>query len=158
AARDKSQLDIAPVMARELAKDLPDAIRDRIFGKPGRTAQQELDFVAGQIKRLGMKPRPLITWALAPSAPQRCSPALLAGLAAVPRELKVPVCTRVSETRPQAAAAKVQSISLLEQLEGAGLLNDRLNLVHGVWLSPRDIEMLAAVRARVVHNPISNLK
>ncbi len=52
AARDRLQLDIAPLMA----KDLPEAIRDRIFGKPGRTAQQELDFVAGQIKRLGMNP------------------------------------------------------------------------------------------------------
>jgi 5-methylthioadenosine/S-adenosylhomocysteine deaminase len=154
AARDKSQLDISPLMA----KDLPEAIRDRIFGKPGRTAQQELDFVAGQIKRLGMAPRKLITWALAPSAPQRCSPELLAGMAALSREHKLPVFTHVYETRPQAAAAKVQSISLLELLKTAGLLNERLNLVHGVWLSQRDIEMLAAARARVVHNPISNLK
>jgi cytosine/adenosine deaminase-related metal-dependent hydrolase len=154
AARDKSQLDISSLMA----KDLPEAIRDRIFGKPGRTARQELDFVAGQIKRLGMAPRKLITWALAPSAPQRCSPELLAGMAALSREHKLPVFTHVYETRPQAAAAKVQSISLLELLKTAGLLNERLNLVHGVWLSPRDIEMLAAARARVVHNPISNLK
>jgi cytosine/adenosine deaminase-related metal-dependent hydrolase len=68
------------------------------------------------------------------------------------------VFTHVYETRPQAAAAKVQQISLLEMLKTAGLLNERLNLVHGVWLSPGDIEMLASARARVVHNPISNLK
>jgi cytosine/adenosine deaminase-related metal-dependent hydrolase len=154
AARDKSQLDISPLMA----KDLPEAIRDRIFGRPGRTAQQELDFVSGQIKRLGMTPRPLITWALAPSAPQRCSPELLAGMAALSRDHKLPVFTHVYETRPQAAAAKVLSVSLLNMLKDAGLLNERLNLVHGVWLSPGDIEMLASARARVVHNPISNLK
>ncbi len=159
AARDRSQLDIAPLMAKDLsAKNLPQAVRDRIFGKPGRTAQQELDFVAGQIKRLGMSPRPLITWALAPSAPQRCSPELLSGIAALSRELKLPVFTHVYETRPQAAAAKVQQLSLLEMLKSAGLLSERLNLVHGVWLSQRDIEMLAGARARVVHNPISNLK
>jgi len=105
-----------------------------------------------------MKPRPLITWALAPSAPQRCTPELLAGMAALSRDHKLPVFTHVYETRPQAAAAKVQSISLLELLKTAGLLNERLNLVHGVWLSPGDIEMLASARARVVHNPISNLK
>ena len=108
--------------------------------------------------RLGMTPRRLITWALAPSAPQRCTPELLAGMAALSRDHKLPVFTHVYETRPQAAAAKAQSISLLSLLEDAGLLNERLNLVHGVWLSPSDIEMLASAGARVVHNPISNLK
>jgi 5-methylthioadenosine/S-adenosylhomocysteine deaminase len=154
AARDRAQLDIAPLMA----KDLPEAIRSRIFGGAGRTAQQELDFVTGQIKRLGMTPKPLITWALAPSAPQRCTPELLEGLAALSRDHKLPVFTHVYETRPQAAAARVQSISLLDLLKNAGLLNERLNLVHGVWLSAGDIDMLREARARVVHNPISNLK
>ncbi|MEA2979005.1 MAG: 5-methylthioadenosine/S-adenosylhomocysteine deaminase, partial [Alphaproteobacteria bacterium] len=77
AARDRAALDIAPLM-----KELPEAIRQRLVGT-SRPAKEELDFVAGQIKRLGMKPRPLMTWALAPSAPQRCSPELLEGLAAL---------------------------------------------------------------------------
>ena len=38
-----------------------------------RTAKDELDFVAGQIGRRGLHPTPCQTWALAPSAPQRCS-------------------------------------------------------------------------------------
>ena len=154
AARDRSQLDIAPLVAA----DLPEPIRAQIFGGVSRTAKQELDFVAGQIKRLGMAPRPLITWALAPSAPQRCTPELLEGLAALSREYDLPVFTHVYETRPQAAAARVQSVSLLDLLKRAGLLNERLNLVHGVWLSSGDIDLLAQARARVVHNPISNLK
>jgi cytosine/adenosine deaminase-related metal-dependent hydrolase len=99
-----------------------------------------------------------MTWALAPSAPQRCSPELLEGLAALSREHKLPVFTHVYETRPQAAAAHVQSSSLLDILERAGLMNERLNLVHGVWLATGDIAMLAEARAHVVHNPISNLK
>ena len=37
-------------------------------------------------------------------------------------------------------------------------MNERLNLVHGVWLASSDIAMLAESGARVVHNPISNLK
>jgi cytosine/adenosine deaminase-related metal-dependent hydrolase len=105
-----------------------------------------------------MNPRPLTTWALAPSAPQRCSPELLEGIAALSRQHDLPVFTHVYETRPQAAAARVQSTSLLDLLARAGLLNERLNLVHGVWLTDADIEMLAHAKARVVHNPISNLK
>ena len=43
-------------------------------------------------------------------------------------------------------------------LSRAGLMNDRLNIVHGVWLTPADIAAIAEAGARVVHNPISNLK
>ena len=100
----------------------------------------------------------MTTWALAPSAPQRCSPELLEGLAALSQAHKLPVFTHVYETRVQAAAARVRSVSLLDLLKRAGLMNERLNLVHGVWLSAGDIAMLAEARARVVHNPISNLK
>jgi cytosine/adenosine deaminase-related metal-dependent hydrolase len=152
AARDRAALDIAPLM-----KDLPEAIRARLVGT-SRPAKDELDFIGAQMKRLGKNPRPLTTWAITPSAPQRCSPELLEGLAALSREHNLPVFTHVYETRPQAAAARVQSSSLLDLLKGAGLMNDKLNLVHGVWLSASDIAMLAEHKARVVHNPISNLK
>ena len=141
AARDRASLDIAPLMRN----DLPEGIRQRLIGT-SRPAREELDFVAGQIKRLGMTPRPLTTWALAPSAPQRCSPELLEGLAALSQEHGLPVFTHVYETRPQAAAAHVQSASLLDMLASAGLMNERLNLVHGVWLAARDIAMLSEVR------------
>jgi len=152
AARDRAALDIAPLM-----KELPEAIRQRLVGT-SRPAKEELDFIAGQMKRLGKNPKPLITWVLTPSAPQRCSPELLEGLAALSREHGLPVFTHVYETRPQAAAARVQSVSLLDILSRAGLMNERLNLVHGVWLSASDIATLAEAKARVVHNPISNLK
>jgi 5-methylthioadenosine/S-adenosylhomocysteine deaminase len=153
AARDKAALDIAPF----IPKDLPEAIRKRLMGAD-RSAKSELDFVSGQINRLGLKPSPRQTWALAPSAPQRCSRELLEGIAALSREHGLPVFTHVYETRPQAAAARAQSVSLLESLADAGLMNDKLNLGHGVWLSADDIAQLAEARARVVHNPISNLK
>jgi 5-methylthioadenosine/S-adenosylhomocysteine deaminase len=153
AVRDKAALDIAPF----IPKDLPEAIRQKLAGTD-RTARSELDYVAGQIKRLGLKPTPRQTWALAPSAPQRCSPELLEGMAALSRQHGLPVFTHVYETRPQAAAARVQSFSLLKLLADAGLMNEKLNLVHGVWLTPDDIGQLADAGARVVHNPISNLK
>lgn len=152
AARDRAALDIAPLM-----KELPEAIKARLVGT-SRPAKDELAFIGGQMARLGKNPRPLTTWAITPSAPQRCSQELLEGLAGLSREHKLPVFTHVYETRPQAAAARVQSSSLLDVLAKAGLMNERLNLVHGVWLSAPDIAMLAEHKARVVHNPISNLK
>jgi cytosine/adenosine deaminase-related metal-dependent hydrolase len=157
AARDRAALDIAPF----IPKTLPESIRKRIAGQD-RSARDELDFVSDQIRRLGMAPTKRQTWALAPSAPQRCSAELLEGIAALSREHGLPVLTHVYETRIQAAAARRMgsgtSFSLLDVLARAGLMNDRLGVVHGVWLSPRDIAQIAEAGARVVHNPISNLK
>lgn len=155
AARDRAALDIAPF----IPKTLPEAMRKRLAGAD-RSAKEELDFVAGQIKRLGKNPSPLQSWALAPSAPQRCSPELLEGIAALSREHDLPVFTHVYETRIQAAAARVQedAASLLDVLDRAGLMNERLNIVHGVWLTAHDIARIAETKARLVHNPISNLK
>jgi 5-methylthioadenosine/S-adenosylhomocysteine deaminase len=64
AARDRGALDIAPFFA----KDLPQSIQKRLAGQD-RSARDELAFVDGQIKRLGMTPTELQTWALAPSGP-----------------------------------------------------------------------------------------
>ena len=154
AARDRGALDIAPFFA----KNLPESIRRRLAGQD-RSARNELAFVAGQIRRLGMAPTELQTWALAPSGPQRCSAELLEGIAALSREHGLPVLTHVYETRVQAAAAQMDtSGSLIDVLARAGLMNDRLGIVHGVWLSPRHIAQIADAGARVVHNPISNLK
>src|SRR6202521_5209304 len=154
AARDRAALDIAPF----IPKNLPESIRKRLAGQD-RSARSELAFVVGQIRRLGIAPTELQTWALAPSGPQRCSAELLEGIAALSCEHGLPVLTHVYETRVQAAAAQMDtSGSLLDVLARAGLMNDRLGVVHGVWLSPRHIAQIAEADARVVHNPISNLK
>ena len=158
AARDRAALDIEPF----IRKDLPEPIRKRLVGAQNRSARDELDFVSGQIERLGKTPTSRQTWALTPSAPQRCSPELLEGMAALSREHGLPVLTHVYETRVQAAAARQSgpdsSLSLLDVLARAGLMNERLGVVHGVWLSPRNIAQIAEAGARVIHNPISNLK
>jgi 5-methylthioadenosine/S-adenosylhomocysteine deaminase len=94
AARDRAALDIAPF----IPKNLPESIRMRLAGQD-RSARDKLDFVSGQIRRLGMAPTKRQTWALAPSAPQRCSAELLEGIAALSREHGLPVLTHVYETR-----------------------------------------------------------
>ncbi len=153
AARDRAALDIAPFMS----EDLPEPIRARIAGSDCK-AKGELDFIVAQIKRLGLRPTQRQTWALAPSAPQRCSQELLEGIAALSNTYGLPVFTHVYETRVQAAAAHRQPSSLLDALAQAGLLTDKLGIVHGVWLTARDIAQIAEAGSCVVHNPVSNLK
>ena len=99
--RDVAALDVASFMP----SGVPDHVLKAIAGE-GRTATSELDFIAGQMQRRGARPAPGQSWALGPSAPQRCSPGLLEGVAALSKERGLPVLTHVYETRMQAASAR----------------------------------------------------
>ena len=44
----------------------------------------------------------------------------------------------------------------IDKLARAGLMNDRLGIVHGVWLSPRYIAQIADAGARVLLRLIEN--
>jgi 5-methylthioadenosine/S-adenosylhomocysteine deaminase len=103
-----------------------------------------------------------LTWALGPSAPQRCSEQLLTWVARVSEEFDLQVFTHVYETRSQAVLARVSyqadHSSLVSLLARLGLLNKRLTIAHGVWITDTEIEELGGVSANLVFNPISNLK
>lgn len=152
--RDRAALDIEPFLSEDIRAD----INKQLAGRD-QAARDELDFVENQLKRIGKNPYPQLTWALGPSAPQRCSPELLEGIAELSRVHALPVLTHVYETRAQAAAARLsEASSLLAILARSGLMNERLGIAHGVWLAPADIAQIAESGARVVHNPVSNLK
>jgi cytosine/adenosine deaminase-related metal-dependent hydrolase len=48
--------------------------------------------------------------------------------------------------------------TLVEYLAALKLLTDRLSLIHGVWLTDHDIQLLAEGKTSVIHTPGSNLK
>ena len=64
------------------------------------------------------------------------------------------------ETLPRSAllgsATVTTEASVL--IEAVGLLNERVTMAHGIWVTDSDVEVLADRRVSVSHNPISNLK
>ena len=73
--------------------------------------------------------------------------------------LDIPIHSHTLETKLQAVHARQQwGKSVVEYLDGFGLLSPRLAIVHGIWLTDRDIALLAEHGCTVVHNPLSNLK
>jgi guanine deaminase len=108
------------------------------------------------------KPDSRVTWALGPSAPERCTPALIARTAALSKTYDLPIFTHIYESKGMALQARLEypqhGGSLIRRLEREGLLGPRLNLAHSVWLLPDEIEMLARTGTKVVINPLSNMK
>jgi 5-methylthioadenosine/S-adenosylhomocysteine deaminase len=125
--------------------------------------ERKLDLISHfEATRLKAPPRPLMSWALGPSAPERCSPALMQRTMELARRYDIPVYTHIYESRGMALQARLTlpqySGLLIRRLADEGVLDPRLNLAHSVWLSPAEIELMAEHGVGVVLNPQGNLK
>src|SRR6516165_6022480 len=95
--------------------------------------------------------------AFGPSAPHRCSDALLRMVAHEHPDLQVH--THLDETVEDAQAAHRRfGRSSVSQLDHIGLLGPRLACAHAVHVTASDIDRLAATGTVVVHNPVSNMR
>jgi 5-methylthioadenosine/S-adenosylhomocysteine deaminase len=95
----------------------------------------------------------------APSGPQRCSDEMLAGCAALADELDLPIHIHVLETRMQAVSGqRMYGKTLVEHMDSIGFLGPRVCFAHGVWLTPRDLELVRDRDVSIAHNPMSNMK
>ena len=111
---------------------------------------------------LAAPPRPRVHWALGPSAPERCSPALMARTIELARRYDIPVYSHIYELRGMALQARLtlpeHGGSLIKRLAAEGVLDPLLNLAHSVWLARDEIDLLAETGTGVVLNPQGNLK
>ncbi len=94
---------------------------------------------------------------LGPNAPQRCSPAALDLWRTLRDRHGVAVHTHLMETRAQAALGARWPGGLVAEMERRRLLDGRLSVAHGIWLSVPERETLARHGVTLVHNPASNL-
>src|SRR5260370_39877021 len=95
--------------------------------------------------------------AFGPSAPHRCSDALLRMVAHEHGDLQVH--THLDETVEDAQAAHRRfGRSSVSQLDHIGLLGPRLACAHAVHVGASDIDRLAATGTGGVHNPVSNMR
>ena len=103
-----------------------------------------------------------VTWGLAPSSPERATPAFLRAVARLSDERDLPVFTHVYESRATTLIARQKFSqwggSLVSYLDAHGVLGPRTSLAHGVWMQASEIEKIAKAEASVVLNPVGNLK
>jgi 5-methylthioadenosine/S-adenosylhomocysteine deaminase len=151
--------DIPPIaMVRH--KDLLPADIQEMMGNKGRPIREQIDYLEHQFKR--HPAGGTLRWAIAPFAPQRCTPKMLEGCAALAEKHDLTVYTHVYETKGQVLIARElfaqHDGSLINYLDSTGLLGPRLNIVHSVWISRREMERMAATDAGIVLNHLSNMK
>jgi len=139
-----------------LPLDDPDGIAAREAPAPARERIMELARAA--VGRWH-EPQGRIGIGLGPSAPQRCTPELLEQTLELALERDLVWQTHVLETRSQAYTSRqLHGHSFVEWMADRGLLSPATTLVHTVWLSDRDIELMSRAGTPAVHCLLSNLR
>jgi len=151
--------DIAPIAMVRDKDELPTDVQE-MLGTTGRPIKDQFDYLESQFNR--HPAAGTLHWALAPFAPQRCSPKMMQGCADLAHKHDLPVYTHVYETRGQALIAREQFAdhggSLISYLENNGLLGRKLNIVHSVWITRPEMDRMAEADAGIVLNHLSNMK
>ena len=95
----------------------------------------------------------------APSAPQRCTEDFIKAVRRMADDMDLPVMMHVQETRMQVVTGQLwHGSTMVEYLDRLGFMKPKTAFIHGIWLTPREIEILARTGVSVQHNPTSNLK
>ncbi|KQW67238.1 amidohydrolase [Ensifer sp. Root127] len=147
-------LDALP-FAREVMPPELQALLD--FGPP-ITADGYMDYCRSAFASLHGKSGRL-HFMIAPSAPQRCSPDLMAACMDLAVEKHVPFHTHILETKTQAVTGHMlHGKSLIAYMHDLGLLKRNTTIAHSVWVSDEDMRLMGEAGVSVAHNAVSNLK
>ncbi len=139
-------------------QEMPQSVRSLLDSQPPPDSERMLE-LASELACTRHPHRGRVGFVVAPSAPQRCSDAFLIECRAIADRYNLPMIMHLLETRLQAVTGQeFYGCSMVEQLSKLEILCPRLALQHCVWLTPKDVELLAKSGASAVYNPLSNLK
>ena len=153
-----AEVDKLPYLA-ELA---PEHLRDVLCAPAPLSGPELLEQYAHLFERWHGAAGGRLTAAVSISAPQRVSPDYFAALEDLSRRHDVPLFAHMLETRTQRLLAsehpRFGGDSLVGYTDSLGLLNERTNVIHAIWVDDRDLDLIASAGAVVAHNPVSNLR
>lgn len=139
-------------------EELPADLLAELDSTPSTSADEILAFA----RELALKHHPdqnRVAYIAAPSAPQRCTEGFLRAVREMADELRVPVMIHVQETRMQVITGyEFYGSTMIEYLDRIGFLKPGTSIIHGVWVTPGELEILARRGVTVQHNPSSNFK
>lgn len=97
--------------------------------------------------------------AVSNSAPQRVSGEYFVFLSEFSRTHDLPFNIHMLETRTQRVLGQTRwGKSLIRHVHDLGFLDQRVMVIHAIWVDDDDIALLAQAGCTVAHNPVCNLK
>ena len=138
---------------------LPDDVVRAMDAAPRQTSAELLGLYGYLIRRWHGAEDDRLRAAVSCSAPQRVTDAYFAGLSDQSRTHDLPFNVHILETKLQRVlGARKFGKSLVRLVHDLGFLDERMLVIHAIWIDDDDIRLLADARCTVAHNPICNLR
>ena len=142
-----------------LADLLPAEERAAMDAAPRQTTGELLALYAHLIERWHGAAGGRLAAAVSCSAPQRVTVDYFEGLSALSKLHDLPFNIHILETRLQRVLGDVKyGKSLVQHVNDLDLLDERMMVIHAIWIDDADIALLARSGCTVAHNPVCNLR
>ncbi|MEX2237798.1 MAG: amidohydrolase family protein [Dehalococcoidia bacterium] len=148
-ARAAGDVGIRLVIARSMidSEEAPEAYRES--PSAARANFREL--------RAELKGNPLVIAIPAPHSPHRASEVMFIAAAALAADFDCPWHTHLAEAKSETTTTRGRyGLTPLNWLNSLGVFGRRCCLVHGVWLAPDEVKLVAGAGAKLIHCPGSN--
>jgi 5-methylthioadenosine/S-adenosylhomocysteine deaminase len=138
-----------------LADLLPAHLKDRMDALPRETAAGMLAHYDHLLAHWHGAAEGRIGAAVSCSAPQD----YLAALSALSKTHDLPFFCHILETKLQRVLGEEKyGRSLVRYADGLGILDERMQVIHAIWVDEDDIAILARRGVTVAHNPVCNMR
>ncbi|MGO7592475.1 amidohydrolase family protein [Rhizobium leguminosarum] len=150
------ELDKLPFLADLVPLD----VRNELSRPPALGQKDLLDLYGHLLSKWHGQANGRLRAAVSCSAPQRVTPDYFHALDQLSRDHQIPFYAHMLETKLQRVLGieKYDGRSLVRHVHELGLLSERMNIIHAIWVDDHDLDLIAASGAVVAHNPNSNLR
>lgn len=142
-----------------LAELLPAAEKRAMDAAPRQSTAELMALYEHLVSRWHGAAQGRLAAAVSCSAPQRVTDDYFASLSALSKAHDLPFNIHILETRLQRVLGQVKyGKSLLRHVHDLGHLDERMMVIHAIWVDEADIALLADSGCTVAHNPVCNLR
>ena len=138
---------------------LPASVRQAMDAAPIPSADELVDLYRHLIDTWHGAHGGRLRAAVSCSAPHRVTEDYFGALSDLSRTHDLPFFMHVLETRLQRVFGEQRyGKSLVQHVRDLGLMDQRTNVIHGIWIDEDDMTAIAEAGAVIAHNPVCNLR
>ncbi|MDX9864242.1 MAG: amidohydrolase family protein [Anaerolineaceae bacterium] len=138
---------------------LPDDIRRQMANAPLMSSEELLDCYRYLIDNWHNTSGGRVRAGVSVSAPQRVKVDYFEALSRISKELDIPFDVHILETKLQRVLGEEKyGKSLVQYVHDLGLLDERMMIIHSIWVDDNDVDLIAQAGCAVAHNPVCNLR
>jgi len=142
-----------------LADLLPSHIKKSMEEAPLSSTQELVSIYKDFISKWNKTYDERIKVGVSISSPQRVKEDYFGALSDLSKKYDLPFDIHILETKLQRVLGEMKySKSLVRYVDELGFLDERLLVIHAIWVDDFDIELLASAGCSVAHNPVCNLR